>query len=550
MMNLFDREKALIQKLIAPLGIGKDRRTDPRYRASARARLVWRDGRRDREVSVRLIDISRGGASLRAEDAPPTSTVVRVRVEGTREWVEAEVLGVALGPDGERRVRLKFRERCSNGLLEGAVLGRRSRAQHRHNPLVGVESLEGRQLMAMGPFSPALVLVAMVAPIDSSQADPGSADQVIPSATAPADTADSAITASDDGADPGSADQTVATVTAPAVGAVLGSTAQTVPAATAPVAPTLQDIANDPFLATVLYSTPNRMASQIAPDGSVGCNTTWENGQSTTWYIEQQRYGADFVQAGLETQNSALVQQGWKILDWGFNKEAADGSFPGTSDAFHSTSMFVEAAARSLLLEVQSGAPDSAALLAKYLPKVNASAQWLMNPSVAAKGNLNDAPYTHRCWLLAAALGETAALTQDPTMTAAAAVYAQRGLSLQTADGMNPEKGGGDVSYQAYGVLLAERYLATCPDATMRASVQGMIVKALSWEETFIDSNGVITLDGSTRTGQELSRDGITKTIDYKTIVQAFSVVTSITGDPSYQSVARSVAVGRGWIAK
>ena len=289
------------------------------------------------------------------------------------------------------------------------------------------------------------------------------------------------------------------------------------------------------------------MASGIAADGAVGVNATWENGQATTWYIEQQRYGADFIQAGLVTGNADLLRQGWQILDWGFNREAADGSFPTTGDAFHSTSMFVEAGARALLMEVQSGAPDAAQLVAKYLPKINASAQWLMTPSVAAKGDANDAPYAHRRWLLAAALGQVAALTGDPATAAAAASYARRGLALQTSAGMNPENGGGDSSYQAYGILLAERYMTVCQDAGLRAQVNTMIVQGLSWEEGFINGAGQVSAVDDTRTGTEVSRDNSVKTTDYKTIIQAFSVATTLTGDPSYRVVAQQVAQGRGW---
>ncbi len=344
----------------------------------------------------------------------------------------------------------------------------------------------------------------------------------------------------------------------------LGITTVTAPAEVATLAtavPTEYELANDAFLSYVLYSTPGRMASKIAASGAVGVNADWENGLATTWYIEQQRYGADFVQAGLVRGDAALVQNGWKILDWGFAREAADGSFPGSGDAFHSTSMFVEAASRALLLTVQSGSADAPQLVAKYLPKIDASARWLINPTVAAKGDTNDAPYTHRRWLLAAALGQTAALDHDEAIKAAAddvaaqaiaydtaaAGYAERGLALQTPDGMNPEKGGGDVSYQAYGILLAERYLTVCPDPSMRDRLLGMIVKALDWEMNWIAASGQVFTAGSTRTGVEVSWGGTTKTVDYKTIIQAFSVATTLTGDTAYRDVARAVASGRGW---
>ena len=112
---------------------------------------------------------------------------------------------------------------------------------------------------------------------------------------------------------------------------------------------------------------------------------------------------------------------------------------------------------------------------------------------------------------------------------------------------MNPELGGGDVSYQAYGILLAERFETVCPDAGLCSEVQAMIVKGLQWEEGAINSAGQVSLDGSTRTELELSRSGTIKTVDYKTMVQAFSVATTIT-PATHRSwvVAASGRIGKG----
>jgi hypothetical protein len=482
-MSMLGHLVAILLNLSRAATEGRERRVDARFGTSTRVIVSWREGGRDCQASARLIDISQGGAAMAFGGAAPSSSSVRVCLEGktTRTWIEADVVGVERNPGAGHKVRLKFHGKLSTAVLESQLVVRRPRRAHRHHPSTGLEVLEGRQLMAAAFIGP-----------------------TIPVAT-----------------------QVVAIATPPA--------------------PSLLSIATDSFLSTVLYSTPGRMASQIAPDGAIGVNATWEAGQSSTWVIEEQRYGADFVQAGLETHNAALVQQGWQILNWGFAKEGANGSFPGTGDAFHSTSMFVEAAARALLLEVQSGAPNAAQLVSQYLPKINASAKWLMTPSVAAKGNANDAPYTHRRYLLADALGEVGALTHDPATIAAAAVYARQGLALQTASGMNPELGGGDSSYQAYGILLAERYLAVCPDAGLRSQLDTMIVKGLQWEEGFINASGQVSIAESTRTGSQISVDGTVKTIDYKTIVQAFSVATTLTGDPSFRLVAHAVASGRGW---
>src|SRR5580692_4601598 len=93
-------------------------------------------------------------------------------------------------------------------------------------------------------------------------------------------------------------------------------------------------LACDPLLEKALYAEPHRIATDIAPDGSVSVNTLWEQGQSQKWFIEQQRYGGDFVEAGACRGDDALIKEGLQMLDWGFKREAVDGSFPGTDDPF------------------------------------------------------------------------------------------------------------------------------------------------------------------------------------------------------------------------
>jgi hypothetical protein len=176
-------------------------------------------------------------------------------------------------------------------------------------------------------------------------------------------------------------------------------------------------------LSRALYSTPGRLASKIGPSGAISFNAEWESGQAEHWFIEQQRYGADLVQAGLVRNDRELVQQGWRVLEWGFAKQGPDDDFPGTGDPFHSTSFFVEASARALLLHRQSGQKGFEDVIAQHVAKVAAAARWLMRPAVARGGQRHNLPYTHRRWVLAAALGETASLTGDRAMAKAAADY-------------------------------------------------------------------------------------------------------------------------------
>jgi hypothetical protein len=84
----------------------------------------------------------------------------------------------------------------------------------------------------------------------------------------------------------------------------------------------------------------------------------------------------------------------------------------------------------------------------QIVPKLVQAASWLLQPSVLVKGIQNYMSYTHRRYILAAALVGTALLTSNPSLQqqlySQAAIFAQNGLSLQDSSGFNPEKGGYD----------------------------------------------------------------------------------------------------------
>lgn len=310
----------------------------------------------------------------------------------------------------------------------------------------------------------------------------------------------------------------------------------------------LLSLVSDPLLVRVFYRHPERLASNIAASGAVGENARWEQGTASRWYVELQRYGGDFVQAGIVSRDADLVRRGWQMLDWGFAQQQPDGSFGNTGDPFHSASLFVEGAARALLLAKQSDAKDREALETRYGAKLVAAARWLMKPDIAVRGQRFNQPYTHRRWLLAAALGEAAELSGDREMAACAERYARDGLALQTEEGIYPEKGGGDVAYQAFGILLACRYYTVCKDAELRLQMVAAIRRGLQWELKSVDAEGRISTEGSTRTGKETARSGKPKTTNYKEITQAFALGAVVTGEAEFRLAAERIAKGRGWI--
>jgi hypothetical protein len=202
-------------------------------------------------------------------------------------------------------------------------------------------------------------------------------------------------------------------------------------------APSLRTMLRDPLLVRSLYRLP--VSREFSPDGAAGTN---RNGYQ---WIEEQRQGAEWIVRAYAQNNREWMQTGWRELDWGLGRQQPDGGF-ASKDGFHSTSFFVEALARSCLID-----PDGAST-----PRVEGlvrAARWLMRADVEEKGARSNNPYTHRRYLLAAALGQAGAVSGDKALLHRAEAWAEDGLRLQRDDGTNPEKDGYDVGYQMVGVL-------------------------------------------------------------------------------------------------
>lgn len=114
------------------------------------------------------------------------------------------------------------------------------------------------------------------------------------------------------------------------------------------------DVISHQYLINWLYSYSSRFSSPPSYSGAISVNQDWEQGQSSVYFIELQRYVGNWVSAGVVLTNSEYIDTGYLIANWGLSRQATDGSgtFPGTEDGVHSTSLFLEAVAKgSIVLE-------------------------------------------------------------------------------------------------------------------------------------------------------------------------------------------------------
>jgi hypothetical protein len=332
--------------------------------------------------------------------------------------------------------------------------------------------------------------------------------------------------------------------------------------------PTTYELYNNSLLMNAFYKRASPTGA--APDGAISVNHQWEIKNATQWFIEEQRYGCDHISAAIFTNRSDLLEYGEKIFNWGFARQTPDGGFNncsdcnppgiGTGDPFHSTSMFVEAVAKCLVLMRQSpNFPLYESYFNTILPKLVEAVNWLTDPAVMARGIANDKPYTHRRYILAATLGQTALLTTNQTLQqhlyTIAATFAENGLALQNSSGFNPEKGGYDSSYNAVGLYYACNYLVVCPNNTLQQRLGDMLSKSLSWELTRMFPNGSANLTGNTRvTGNnktdEKGPSGKFKGFDYILTTRAFEFGSILLQNETLHNESRLVATYAGFLPK
>lgn len=110
-----------------------DRRAAPRHTLQPlRVHLVWEDAAELQHVMASLRDISSSGAAvaLSAPVHPKGPAVLAIEGNRTQQWVRAEVVDVTNSAEGERRVGLRFVQRCPNRLFHRALAGDAAEPKH------------------------------------------------------------------------------------------------------------------------------------------------------------------------------------------------------------------------------------------------------------------------------------------------------------------------------------------------------------------------------------------------------------------------------------
>jgi hypothetical protein len=269
-------------------------------------------------------------------------------------------------------------------------------------------------------------------------------------------------------------------------------------------------LVDQPPAAAFLLYDGRAAVKDFTAGGATKGNAQWEQGVGDL-NIESQRNAYLVLAAGIastETDKAMLLDRGIRALEWGFNQQGPDGSFPAEragapekSHSIHAKSEFLESAAWSLLLLSQSGDIDpsfrdrATALSAK----LDLSAEWLARSDDLTTFFM-DGKNSNQLFFIAAALQEAGLVTGKAALGEKAISLVMKILSSQTADGVFPEAGGFDLSYQTVSVDLLTRIASTVMGATLRATLLEADQRAIDRFLRQVAPDGTIDTSGNTRT--------------------------------------------------
>jgi hypothetical protein len=303
-------------------------------------------------------------------------------------------------------------------------------------------------------------------------------------------------------------------------------------------------IERSPSVVDVLYRYGQ--VDEAAPDGALAPNV---NAPKTAWYPEEQRGGATDIMDGVFRGQPELITLGLHIFHFALERQAANGSFPGSVWPFHGTAMFLSEAGPALIVLEQSTYASQFSTQLKQDTGRFRKAAYAMIRSVHGMGKIDDPDKNHRRFEAAIALGSVGVLAGDSTLRRWSTIYAWQGIHMAHPNGVMPENGGHDSGYQALGMISAARYLELVATGSLYTALYNTLKRGEAWELSRVKPDGSINQAGDTRTAgcKETNPAGRCKTVFYAPIFSALAHWAAITGDARYEQAARQVWLRSGY---
>lgn len=276
-------------------------------------------------------------------------------------------------------------------------------------------------------------------------------------------------------------------------------------------------------------------ATQRTPlDGLIGENRpTWLS-------VEYQRGVMQPMTFGVVNNLPSIVSNEWIAIDTAFTYQRLDGGFAyapviagvtekSTQEPSNDAFFLAETVTPFLLLgQGPATGPIFEPRLQAMLPALAAAVRFIEQPSSISDMKDNDTKATNRLAIDAKALLLNGFLLQDETAVNQGRLLLAQVVGAQLPNGVFPEDGGYDSSYQCVTLLkLCEMYAYDSDPAILLALQNGF-----AWELTRVLPTGQIYTTGDSRVGPGgETYFGALKAVNYPEVIRAFALYAAITGD-------------------
>jgi hypothetical protein len=288
-----------------------------------------------------------------------------------------------------------------------------------------------------------------------------------------------------------------------------------------------------------------QLAAAATPDsqGAIGRN---RDGYVAVVF---QREALTLIKAGIATQKKSYIEQGMRAIQYGFSHQRPDGSFETgryhgqeipAVDAASAASFFIGAVSVGcVFIEQSEFASQFGPEVERLRAKIGRAANWLKTKKELLRRY--DQETANRLVFDALAFGVSGRLLKDPELETIGREFLEFALQKQREDGVFPEKGGHDSSYQAASLLMLQYYWLAGPSGRERERVFVAIRKGMAWEQSRIHPHGEVDSSGNTRTGGQEVFLGRSKDVNYREIVSCLALWAAITGEEPNRETAQRV---------
>ncbi|MBW4551578.1 MAG: hypothetical protein KME35_10780 [Aphanocapsa sp. GSE-SYN-MK-11-07L] len=298
--------------------------------------------------------------------------------------------------------------------------------------------------------------------------------------------------------------------------------------------------------------------------GRFGFNKQYQMYSSPFW----QRSVGIYTQDAIFSQDATKIDLALKAIEFTFKQQLPNGNFSftpvpdqpantqqdygvGDQTTLGALPFFLAGLGTALQTYQNSGWFQTDAQnqsfrsrLAALTPKIQTTLDFMTLDSNVSRLK-GDSRAANRTWHKALAYYSLGEALGDPKAQQIGLNFAQAAMSqFDSKTGIFLENGGGDSSYQAVSLVLASRFsLLLDENDPLRTKIQQAVIAGAAWEQSKVLSTGEVSTEGNTRVHPDGETSmNIQKSVDVKTVVNAFSYAALFSHQQTYWQTAQRVS--------